>query len=488
MVKTEGMNKIFAAEKRNRKFLLEGNLWKVIFYFTFPIVIYWVFQSISDSIDLLILQRNQFTSPKITFISRVHLLKGVLIPFGISIATGGVILVGRAYGKNNLDKMQLYLTKTFILSILIGLLISFLCIFVFQTPILEKILQISSENKVNSDQRQYYNLIIMSFVCVVINTVFLALERAKGNNKISLILNLLNVFIKIILSFVLFYSFDKQSRSLAWATFISNALVTLFALWFLFFDRNNPFKIILKKFRFDKVFLKKIAKLAIPVCASISAYNLGKLIVSIIVRDFYNDGPDHLDSSQIGANLVLAVTINNIFYNLLNSFSDSQNVIISQNLGHNNLNRVFEAFKKIIFCMCVLATIGTLINLFGYKLFLPLFHNKTWEEISIFEKAAFRKLLFFETTSLWLSCGSIILFNFLLSFKKVAPSFYMNFLRSLIRIFFITLFSHNCLNWGVIGVGLSIFLSNLICFIITFGIFITFYLKLKRDKVFEQDL
>lgn len=104
MVKTEGITKFLIAEKRNRKFLLEGNLWKVIFYFTSPIIIYWVFQNISDSIDLLILKRNNFPASQITFLSRVHLFKGILIPFGISIATGGVILVGRAYGQNNLEK------------------------------------------------------------------------------------------------------------------------------------------------------------------------------------------------------------------------------------------------------------------------------------------------------------------------------------------------------------------------------------------------
>ncbi|WP_349401861.1 MATE family Na+-driven multidrug efflux pump [Candidatus Phytoplasma solani] len=487
MVQTEKINKILIAEKRNRKFLLEGNLWKVIFYFTFPVIIYWVFQNISDSIDLLILKRHDFDPSQITFLSRVHLFKGVIIPFGISIATGGVILVGRAYGKNNLDQMRLYLAKTFILSILIGLVLSILCIFVFQTPILNKILGINQDPQVNIDQRRYYNLIIVSFVCIVINTVFLSLERAKGNNKVALILNLLNAFIKVILSFFLFYVFGKSISSLAWATFISNAVVTLFALWFLFCDHQNPFKIVLKKLRFDKEFLQKIAKLAIPVCASISVYGLGKLIVSIIIREFYNNGPEKLNSAQIGANLALAVTINNVFYNLLNSFCDSQNAIISQNLGHNNLNRVFAAFKKIIFCMFVLAIIGTLINCFGYKFFLPFFNNKTWEKIPVLERETFRKLLFFETTSLWLSSGSIILFNFLLSFKKVAPSFYINFLRSILRIFFICLFSHNFLNWGVTGVGLSIFLSNLFCFIITVWIFMSFYLKLKRENLFEQD-
>ncbi|CCP87999.1 MATE family efflux transporter [Candidatus Phytoplasma solani] len=488
MVKTEGITKFLIAEKRNRKFLLEGNLWKVIFYFTSPIIIYWVFQNISDSIDLLILKRNNFPASQITFLSRVHLFKGILIPFGISIATGGVILVGRAYGQNNLEKMRLYLAKTFILSILIGLILSVLCIFVFQKPILESILGISKTHSVNIEQRQYYNLIIISFVCISINTVFLSLERAKGNNKVALLLNLLNACVKIILSLVLFYSFDLHSiTSLAWATFISNAIITLFALWFLFFDQNNPFKIILKKLRFDKKFLQKIAKLAIPVCASISVYGLGKLIVSIVIRDFYDGGPEKLTSAQIGANLALAVTINNIFYNLLNSFSDSQNAIISQNLGHNNLNRVFEAFKKIIFCMFIFATLGTLINCFGYKIFLPFFHNTAWEQIPALEQEAFRKLLFFETTSLWLSCGSIILFNFLLAFKKVAPSFYLNFLRSVFRVFFIFLFAPRCLNWGVTGVGLSIFLSNLLCFIITFWIFITFYLKLKRERTFERD-
>jgi Na+-driven multidrug efflux pump len=484
--KTKLTTQFLINEKRNRKFLLEGNLWKVIFYFTFPIIIYCIFQNASELIDLFILKRNQISDNQLTFVSRVNLFKGILIPFGISIATGGVILVGRAYGQNNVNKMQLYLAKTFVISILTGFILVFFCIFLFQSFIVTDILKISKNHIEKNEGIKYYNLIILSLVCIIINTVFLGLERAKGNNKIAFFLNILTASIKIIFSFAFFHYWNNSMASLAYATLFSNGIVTLFVLWFLFFDSKNPFRIMLTKISFDKEFLKKLFKLAIPVCASISIYSVGKLIVSIIVKECYGD-PQGISSSQIGANLALAVTINNIFYNAINSFSDSQNAIISQNLGHNNLNRVFEAFKKIIFCMFVLALIGSLINIFGYKLILPLFHDSPWEKIPILEQDAFRTLLFFETTSLWLSCGSIIMFNFLLAFKRVWPSVYLNFLRSLIRIFFIFLFSKRFLNQGVMGVGLSIFLSNFVCFIVTLYIFVVFYLKLKLDKTFEQD-
>lgn len=84
--------------------------------------------------------------------------------------------------------------------------------------------------------------------------------------------------------------------------------------------------------------------LAIPICLSIIVFNLGKLIISMVIIKQYAIEQRQLDGASIEAQLVLAVSANSIFVNIMNSFSDSQNIIISQNLGQKNMNRVFETF------------------------------------------------------------------------------------------------------------------------------------------------
>ncbi|WP_349402205.1 MATE family Na+-driven multidrug efflux pump [Candidatus Phytoplasma solani] len=478
--------KFMISEEKKRKFLLEGNLWKVILYVTFPITIYLVFQAIFNSYDIFLLRKKlKIDDELVSSINRIHLLKDIFISFGASIATAGVILVGRNYGRKNLEKMRLYLSQTFVLTIIIGLIIAILCTVFFKTLILEHI--VNYQGNKQEDLKKYYLIIFCSLVCIIINIVFLALERAKGNNKIVLWVTLSNIAIKIILSLV-FFEIKNQMKSLAWATLIAHASVTLFTFWFLFLNQKNYLKIFSKKFRFDKIFLKNLFTLSIPICISIIVFNLGKIIISMVVKTNYDDG------TNIDAQLVLAVSVNNIFFNIINSFADSQNTIISQNLGQKKMNRVFETFKKIIILIVLLAFVGTLIHLFCYGKILYLmtgenYHNLACASDTKTQSAAFRILFFYETTGLWLTCFSIILCSFFVCFKKTKIALNMNLLRIISGIFFLFLFSAPIFSSfnEVHKVGFSLFLGNLICFITTLSFFIPFYRKTKKENTTYED-
>lgn len=478
------------AEENQRKFFLEGNLWKVILYVTFPIMLYLVFQTFFNAYDIVVVNRNQtqnlYSDNFLSSMNRVHIVKEILMPFGASIATAGVILVGRTFGRKNIEKMRLYLAQTFVVSIIIGVIVTFLYTVVFKNIILHQFVDLSkiSDQKQQNELTNYYLIIIASLVCIIINIVFLALERAKGNNKMVLWTTLVNVVVKIILSLV-FWHFGENITSLAWATLAAHAIITLFVFWFLFFNQNNHLKIILKKFRFDKAFLKNLFILATPVCASIMTCSIGRMVISMIIKNNYDNG------AGIDAQLILVVTVNNIFLNIINAFADSQNAIISPNLGQNNMTRVFDTFKKILIAIFVLAIIGSLVNIFCYPTILSWLTGKdnlTTENSP--ESCTFKILLYFETTALFLTCTSIILFSFFTCFKKTKVSLSMNLVRIIVGIFFLLLFKEAHIfkmDDDATKVGLSLLLGNLFCLIATLALFIPFYCQLKKENIILED-
>ncbi|CAM11506.1 Na+-driven multidrug efflux pump [Candidatus Phytoplasma australiense] len=480
--------KIMIAEEKKRKFLLEGNLWKVILYVTFPIIIYLVFQVFFNSYDILFYKSSKGEVDKcfLPSMNRIHLVKDILIPFGASIATAGVILVGRNYGNKNIEKMRSYLSQTFILTVIVSFVITILFGFFLKTTILKNICDIKQNNPANQTSlKNYYFVIILSIFCIIINTVFLALERAKGNNKIILITTALNVFIKVILS-NLFWNWKEDITSLGYATLLAHAIVTVFAFWFLFWNHNNFLKIILKKLHFEKRFLKKLVPLAVPICISNIIFILGKLIISITLTRYYGSEQGKVIDTQ----LILAVSINNIFSNIINSFADSQNAIISQNLGQKNMNRVFQIFQKIMISIVVLAFLGTLIHIFCYRKILFYFMKETIERGS-----TFKILLFYETTGLFLTSFSIVLCNFLVCFKKTKIYLSMNLLRVFAGVLFLFIlkkmdifssFTEELSNFH--KVGLSLLLGNLISFIATLTFFIPFYRKLQKENLAKMKI
>ncbi|PWV43867.1 MATE family efflux transporter [Chrysanthemum yellows phytoplasma] len=458
-------------------------IWINLIILTFPIAIYLLFQQLSVYIDFYIIgnQPNSSTNLDKT-ISYMAQIKKILQSVAIALGGAGVILVAREYKKKNFTKAKQYATLAFLLAIISSLF--FLVVFglgvLLPAPFGDIFLNKSYHSQ---NGLTYYYLILITFVAITMNAVFIGLERAKEKTRFVLILNICLIITRISISFA--FKAIKQNQvnliDLALADLIANLLLTL-VTFYCMFSSKNIFKLQFKNLVFSKRTVKTILKLAVTLIIAKSTYEIGKLIILAMIDSYFTKDQENLVDI-----FGFVMAVNGIFYAISNSFEDSQSAMVSQSVTFQSNSKTFKIFKNVVVITLIIGIIGVFINQFcGEQLLLALKPEKVFTTQKI---TSFKEILNWEQTSLFFSVWTTLMMGYVASYKKNANLiFVINLLRVVLRII-ILWFLHDILPQlkdvsipDATQCGLSTFGSNIIVFLTTTYLFVSFLRQNKTNQ------
>ncbi|CAP18294.1 Na+-driven multidrug efflux pump [Candidatus Phytoplasma mali] len=500
------MTDITLVEKNKRKMILEGNLLKIILILAIPIALTnIVFNLLPSQIDTLTAISKQKTNKITDILPILTSIKQIFFYFGVCLAIASTVVIGREYGKGNYSKVYILIKNTLKMVIFASCFLAFLGIF-FKSIILS---YITHNETLGSDMKEisgYYYCLMFSGILMSINSVFLGLLRIKGNIRIIYFSNFLFLIFKIGFNYLFIFLKDTDlamfhlGLSTIFAMTISNLLL-LFKLMILFkIDKNNKKLIDLEtkdSVREQLSYLKKIFKIFYPIFLSKFIYELGKLIILLIIGrpDFY--APGSLTTISV-ADFIAGFGLQFGF-----SLEESSILIISANLGNKNILRSLKCIYLSIIINFVFGLIYTFFAFFYGVSLLSFFNNFIFSNHSsrnYMQNAA--QLNFFVLFSCISGFFTVVVQGILLksfvAFKKPNLDMYFNFCRILIRIPLILLFRRtdisNCLlvvpplGWnssenGWKGYGFINFFSNLILLFFIIYLFFKFVKKLKKTDI-----
>ncbi|AGL90828.1 Na+-driven multidrug efflux pump [Candidatus Phytoplasma australiense] len=460
-------------------------IYKNLIILSLPIAIYLLFQHLTTSIDFAIIGDSQKTTNVDSTITYMKQIKKILQSIAIALGGAGVVLVAREYKKQNKEKSRQYATLAFLLAVTISLaFLAFLGLGVFLPKPLGDLFLKSDYHA--DGGLLYYQLSLITFVFITINSVFIALERAKNKTKFILILNIFLITLRVVLSFI--YKFVKEKGQvtvidLALADLLSNLFITCIA-FFCMFNPKNPFQLQFKKITFPKDVVKGMLKLIGTLIIGKVTYEIGKKIILDMTTNYYKD---------IVAISGLVAVVNGICYSISQSFEDSQSAMVSQSVAFESNQKTFKIFKNVFVITFIIGLFGFLINeYFGVEIlsfvkqknYTPQTHKEMLENFKI--------ILRYEGTSLFTSVWASMMMGYILSYKKNANLiFWMNLLRVVLRISILFVL-HNIFSSTSSTItpahqfGLSTLGSNATVLIVTTVIFISFLSKNKAKNRQQQ--
>jgi len=324
---------VSSKELEKRKFILTGNIWKVVFNISFPLFLYSLFQYLYSFVDVLLASRMPDSSA-LDAVSIITQISSMVQSIGDGVAAGGSILIAREIGKNNYKRAHTLSNTLFVIVFSISIL---LCV-VF-IPCAGPIMRVSgaSEDVVNIGFK-YFSINIANSALVIINSVFIATQKAKGSTRIISIFNIMIICIKIGLSFLFVYGLHIEDITfIALATFISNATMFFIMVFGFLIRKSYIFHFSIKDIDFGLSNCKKITFISFPIFLGKFVFSLGKNIINGMVNSYFpNQG-------VVGA-LGVSNSIGGMGTKALSAVEDSTSSIISQNLGNNDVNRALKTF------------------------------------------------------------------------------------------------------------------------------------------------
>lgn len=333
------------AEKdiRRRERILNGNLVAVIISICAPIFLYNLFNSFYSVIDAVVVARIDPTS--VSAVASLSQLQHLLSSLGSGVAAGGGIIVARLFGAGEMDKARFHSNQVISLSTIVIALLLGTCV-----PLAVPIMRVSGvPEELIQIGTSYFIIQILTLAFTFYNSVFMAMQKAKGNTKIMFWLNILVMIIKLSLSILFIWGIGKTD--IMWvgiATMIGQAVMFIILL-VMMFEKDNVFIIKFNECKLRGSICREIIAISLPIFLGKFIFSFGKVSVNGMCKAY---GP-----LVVGA-LGVSNNMNGLATTPINSFEEGTSTIISQNIGAKNYERAIKTFKYSFFMATGLGIIG----------------------------------------------------------------------------------------------------------------------------------
>jgi Na+-driven multidrug efflux pump len=334
--------------KQRRKMILTGNILSTILIICMPIFVYQFFNALYTIIDQIICAKISTVAQNA--VSSISQIKNTIGAFGGGLAAGGGVLVSRLYGKGNVCGARHASSNLFSMAIIMsGILM--LILIPLAVPIM-KLCQVAPESIKLGDT--YFRLQMLELAFVSINNIFIGLEKAKGNSKIALNLNILVMTLKLSFTVLFIYGIGlKDIKYVEIATIIGQATLTLIGLYKLF-SKSNILRLSLKMMIPSIEYVKPILVLSIPIFLGKFVMSFGKVVVNGMCGKYWNVATEGLIVGTLG----VSNNISGLVTSPTNSFEEGESSIVSQNVGAKNMKRTLKVFYRTLILVTIISLAG----------------------------------------------------------------------------------------------------------------------------------
>lgn len=323
----------------------QGNVSKLIFNFTLPMLLGNVFQQLYNVVDSIIVGKV-LGKEALASVGASFPIIFTLIALLIGVGSGFSIVISQYYGAKDINRVKRTIDTMYIFLFWAGLAISILGIYYSE----ELFLLLQLPKKLLPQATTYLNIYMAGMVLFFGFNGTSSVLRGLGDSKTPLYFLILASVLNIVLDVLFVMIFKWGIAGAAWATVAAQGGAFIAAIIYL----NRTHKIIqiaISKLKFDKELFIKSLKIGLPSGVQHTFVALGMMALLGIVNTFGTD---------VIAAYTAAGRIDSLAMMPAMNFSQAVAAFVGQNLGANKIDRVREGFKSTFIMsnlFCLLMTV-----------------------------------------------------------------------------------------------------------------------------------
>lgn len=429
------------------EFLGTEKISKLLFSFSMPAFIAMLASGIYNIVDTIFIGKGIGTLA-VGGVGIVFPIQTLYTAFAQMISIGSASAISRSLGEKEDERAHQVTTNAYILTTIISILLMVVSYF-FINPILYFF---GSNEELISYAHDY---LIISILAIPFNALALlssAVFRAEGNIKISMITVLIGSLLNIALDPLFIFVLNFGIKGAAFATVISQALATLFSLFYILSHRSLvKFK---RKYLIPSI---KISTSIISVGFSAFARNGASSLFALITNATLRTFGGTLSITAFG-------TVNRIisfFFLPIMGINQGLQPIASYNYGARQPERIKQVVKLALIYTTIIGAIGSLVGILFPTATIRLFAK----DENLISEATFvlrLQLLFYWTIGL-----QMVASTFYQSLGKAIPSLFLSILRQLIILIPLIFILPRYTSLGINGVWYAFPISDFTAFLIS---------------------
>lgn len=330
-----------------REYLLTGNLWKVAISMALPVAFYNLCNYLYGIYDMLLVQSaNIGDAADIIVLDQI---KNMISTVGGALAAGGGIIIARRFGARQLSQAKRCANTLFSLAMVVA------AVTLLFIPFGEPFLRLFNTDPTTIENAMgYYNVQIATLVITTVNSTMIAIQKAKGDTVKLLQMNLVVIVVKLGLTTLFAFGPFENVTSTWLAVSTLAAQLCMFCMGLrMCLRRDDVLRVQIREWNLDPREVAQIVRLAVPVFVGNFLFNFGKVYVNSVATGHYG-------KMCVGA-LGISNTIAGLLPTITNSLADSGGVIVSQNFGNKNAERIRAFFKVDLIYTSAVCLVGTVV-------------------------------------------------------------------------------------------------------------------------------
>ena len=463
------MKMISEKDKIRRERILNDNLVGAIISICAPIFLYNMFNSFYAFIDAVVVARIDPTS--VSAVAMLSQIQHLLSSLGSGMAAGGGIIVARLFGAGDMDGARYRSNQVISLSTAVIALLLGICL-----PLAVPIMKISGvPDELIAIGTGYFSVQILTLAFTFYNSVFMAMQKAKGNTRIMFWLNILAMIIKLSLSMLFIWVMNKTDIMWVAIATMAGQLVMFGILLSMMLQKDNVFAIIIKEFKLDLKICREIIAMSFPIFLGKFIFSFGKVSVNGMCKEY---GP-----LVVGA-LGVSNNMNGLATTPINSFEEGTSTIISQNIGAGNRKRALKTFRYSFVMASLLGIVGyTLIRFILQDEIIALYNQNELAEGAEEFLALIKSIHRYDSLSILALAVNSAVLGVLYGFGRTKMTMILNISRVFVfRIPILWYLQTFHKEIGAEAAGISMGISNICIAIASITCLAIFLHKLKKEE------
>lgn len=323
-----------------------GNPWRIIIYFTVPVLLGNLFQQFYSMADTIIVGQV-LGEDALAAIGAAGSSMSLILGATIGIAEGFGIRISQAFGAKDSKLLKHYVAISLVLGLVISLAATVLTIFLSRNLLL---LMNTPENILDM-ANDYITIIYIGITATMAFNITSAILRGVGDSKTPLFFLLFSSALNIVLDLVFIIVFKTGAKGAAYATVIAQGVSALLCFIYMF-SRFELLKLHREDFYLEWKSIRNMLATGIPMCINYSVISIGCMILQSAVNVF--------GSSAVAA-FTAASKVEALATQTMPSLGTTMANYCGQNLGAGKYERIFDGMKKAFEIVLVISVIASFI-------------------------------------------------------------------------------------------------------------------------------
>lgn len=327
----------------------EGNVTKLIFNFSVPLLLGNVFQSLYSIIDSIIVGR--YLGPQaLAAVGASYPIIFFIIALVIGIGSGGSIVIAQYFGAKQYEKVKKTADTINIFLLVAGFVVAVSGIFLAK-PILRLILL---PEELLDDAALFLKIYLGGMIAFFGFNGVISTLRGVGDSKTPLFFLIISTIANIFLDILFIGVFHWGIAGAAWATLL--AQLGAFVSAVIYINRTHKiFRFAIKGIKFDREIFRHCMKIGLPSGFQQTFVALGMTAVMGIVNTF-------------GTNVIAAYStasrIDSLAMMPAMNFSIALSTFVGQNVARENMDRIRKGLISTLGMSMVITVIVSLVIIF----------------------------------------------------------------------------------------------------------------------------